>query len=92
MAVASIARRFARRRDARAAAARSDHQALPKVDGARYGHEAVSHILGAIERDWVNLTSALAAGQVPLEVPSDMIELGTDADPYPALGLQPWTR
>ena len=59
---------------------------------ARYGHEAVSHILGAIERDWVNLTAALAAGQVPLEVPSDMIELGTDADPYPALGLQPWTR
>jgi hypothetical protein len=48
---------------------------------ARYAHEAVTQILGSIEREWTNLTSALEAGQVPLEVPSDMIELGTDADP-----------
>ena len=41
----------------------------------------MTQILGSIEREWTNLTSALEAGQVPLEVPSDMIELGTDADP-----------
>ena len=56
-----------------------DVQGVPRA--ARYAHEAVTQILGSIEREWTNLTSALEAGQVPLEVPSDMIELGTDADP-----------
>ena len=48
---------------------------------AAYKHEAVSEILGAIDRGWANLTAALEAGQVPLDFPSDVVEMGTDADP-----------
>ena len=73
---------------AAAAAATTTTAAVPPRPAARaaqcaaaYRHEAVSEILGAIDRGWANLTAALEAGQVPLDFPSDVVEMGTDADP-----------
>ncbi|KAL1524290.1 hypothetical protein AB1Y20_019193 [Prymnesium parvum] len=46
-----------------------------------YAHEGVAAALHGIRLHWSNISVALFTGDVPIELPGDAIEMGTDADP-----------
>ena len=48
---------------------------------ARWSHADLPAVISSVIRQWDVITVALGGGEVPLEVPADMVELGTEADP-----------